>query len=58
MTMDWQPIETVPDDEYVLLARDDGCMVVMKGWIARHNEHLSHWMPLPEPPSRENSTKQ
>lgn len=54
---EWQPIETAPDDVYVLLAHIDwlgewrvfsglaGCK--KGGW--KHG-HATHWMPLPAPP--------
>ena len=60
----WQPIETAPNGVAVLIAYDDGDVVLYKAedndcdW--RGSEGLegipgvsfpTHWMPLPEPPT-------
>lgn len=61
--MNWQPIETAPDGESVLLAYKFGlgCAIGHKddGGVWRGHEgtnwgnglaRFTHWMPLPEPP--------
>lgn len=63
--MNWQPIETAPEDEYVLIARDGYPLTVAKNqgrgdWVlAACGSYASdgtpdgeptHWMPLPAKP--------
>lgn len=57
---EWQPIETAPVDTAILLYQRCGpCEVghfntkldaYVSGWDHRRLYHLTHWMPLPEPP--------
>ena|SRR5579872_1661857 len=58
-THQWQPIETAPIDEEVLVFDGDEILIAYKNddgyWIHSYTpstERLlpSHWMPLPEPP--------
>lgn len=56
--MEWRPIETAPEDEFVLVWCPDyngedrhviaiwGCVT---GWWPKYCGP-THWMPLPEPP--------
>lgn len=58
--MDWQPIETAPKDEDILLAHPDGSMMIGRrnragtawddGDFRDHENWPTHWMPLPAPP--------
>lgn len=57
--MDWQPIETVPAEDYdLLVAWDDGMIEMMSGNTARDyikkkvedGGYLTHWMLLPKRP--------
>lgn len=67
MKMEWQPIETAPDDKEPILIFDDGAMAVAirisegpiytdgqtKGIYDDPLEWLpTHWMPLPDPPEK------
>lgn len=55
--MKWQPIETAPEDEFVLVWCPDYngeeehviAMLGPLGWWPRYCGP-THWMPLPEPP--------
>lgn len=63
---EWQPIETAPMHESILVAYDSGRIRLLEGYEndyewrpyagsfppAEHCERLTHWMPLPEPPER------
>lgn len=44
----WQPIDTAPDDETLVIATDFLQFELMKGQDARA-DCCTHWMPLPEP---------
>lgn len=58
----WQPIETVPDDETVIMACGNGAMYMARAPLKRprlvcaeeleggKGWALTHWMPLPKPP--------
>ena len=56
--VDWQPIETAPKDGTpVLLYGAELVHPVVRPWTARQGtwngvrpEHVTHWMPVPEPP--------
>ena len=56
--MNWQPIETAPDEEYdILVVWDDKTIMILDGQSARSymkpmvaGNYLTHWMPLPDPP--------
>lgn len=57
--MEWQPIETAPKDEWVLVWLDaDECHAIAEFSEGRwfddqgimHNHPPSFWMPLPPPP--------
>lgn len=62
MRLEWQPIETAPEGEPVLLWREvpyqgDDWMIATKlgdGWLDDSDEKdqdwFTHWAPLPEPP--------
>lgn len=61
--MEWQPIATAPKDECEFLAWD-GFAVFHAYWYGRHRfaetierhsgrPHVTHWMPLPPPPTGE-----
>jgi hypothetical protein len=55
---EWQPIETAPKDGTVILAWRKHATIPMivrfyyGEWDSDgvHVSHLTHWMPLPEPP--------
>jgi hypothetical protein len=59
----WQPIETAPLDEWVLVyaatAHGLGGFICTArhhsdgGWCVDELRHTTHWMPLPEPPHAE-----
>jgi hypothetical protein len=74
--MNWQPIETAPIDEVVLvihaylgIIQAKKCSTMLESKIEKHTRHpwdspadaedwtwtidLSHWMPLPKPPTEE-----
>ncbi len=58
--MNWQPIETAPKDDSVILVYDGaGMHVAWIGWTENEKPvyfddnvaiRPTHWMPLPEPP--------
>lgn len=57
--MEWQPIETAPKDEWVLVwLRDDECHAIAElsdgRWFddqgIMHDQSPALWMPLPQPP--------
>lgn len=55
--MNWQPIDTAPKDEIVLVWRDGYPMLTAYHeecvWMTigrRHIDPPTHWMPLPAPP--------
>ena len=58
MKSKWQPIETAPKGEQVLVLWLDGRAISSStlcryphGWDWEHSvESPTHWMPLPEPP--------
>jgi hypothetical protein len=62
-TITWQPIETAPLDEWVLVYAApahglDGFICTARyhsdgGWCVDELRHTTHWMPLPEPPHAE-----
>ena len=62
-TPGWQPIGTAPLDAWVLVyaaPRDglDGFICTARyhsdgGWCVDELRHVTHWMPLPEPPHAE-----
>lgn len=64
-TVNWQPIDTAPKDECILLfgAKKTGIVVGMKhsleGWVIdtpsiwTRMYPPTHWAPLPEPPQKE-----
>lgn len=59
---EWQPIETAPNDEGILVAYDSGiislvdaddndfCWRPYDGIRTPGREAPTHWMPLPDPP--------
>lgn len=56
---EWQPIETAPKVQYVLLGFEhhpsrqgfwDGGAWVVTGYVTETPPHPTHWMPLPAPP--------
>ena len=61
--MNWQPIETAPKDAFILVVADGAQVVAyydigMEGYRARmlpseygRLQYITHWMPLPPPPS-------
>lgn len=61
----WQPIETAPDREYILILVDgqitgvgstylgDWWASMPNGEVCELNEPPTHWMPLPAPPETE-----
>lgn len=50
----WQPIDTAPQNEKVLLACDGGIVIGMWRHYRIHNApKFTHWMPLPTPPKEE-----
>ena len=59
----WQPIETAPLDQWVLVYAApahglDGFICTARhhsdgGWCVDELRHTTHWMPLPEPPHAE-----
>jgi hypothetical protein len=64
MKLEWQPIETAPKDGRRVIIAIEGCpraqisewdvaawVTIMAGrdWIGHK---VTHWMPLPEPPSK------
>ena len=61
----WQPIETAPKDGTKVLAYDGFDCVVMHWNFASGDwytesiccEEFTHWMPLPDPPTPEGSTR-
>lgn len=65
--MEWQPIETAPEEKYIDVwisipnSNNGGRRITdvcktkahSKGWVGLEGfyiEHLTHWMPLPNPP--------
>lgn len=61
----WQPIETAPKDgQHILIAMPSGTIVsavwYAGGWEVDHTgsdeQHATHWMPLPEPPTEPDSS--
>jgi hypothetical protein len=59
--MNWQPIETIPRDETLVLLHSEGhicighyweeydaCYAIIHGAAPLY--YATHWMPLPEPP--------
>ena len=54
--MEWQPIETVPKRDRVLVWRDDQDKVEIKltmdfyHWLGHSELAYTHWMPLPNKP--------
>jgi hypothetical protein len=59
---EWQPIETAPEDVRVIAVTDSGVVgeATYDGveWFwaddldRDHAQHMTHWMPLPDPPVR------
>lgn len=58
--MEWQPIETAPEEQRVLgFVREGEAEIVIywgegEGWSLEstgETVEITHWMPLPEPPS-------
>lgn len=55
----WQPIETAPHGEYVLLFEprvprktiDTPARMIVERWPTHYPRKASHWMPLPAPPA-------
>lgn len=63
---DWQPIEAAPTDGTVVLvfaAERDGLAAFQctaayhedAGWCVDELREVTHWMPLPPPPQKDNS---
>jgi hypothetical protein len=64
--MTWQPIETAPKDEWILVTEETGSRIDQVRWVPvpngegynwvtldsrwQPNAALKYWMPLPEPP--------
>ena len=57
---EWQPIDTAPEntdvlvweaygEQFVVAQQEDGCWVAV--WSGEPIGDVTHWMPLPEPPS-------
>lgn len=65
MGSNWQPTETAPDNEFVLISDELGDMYVAHSqfgywytwidWIHPDLEikNVTHWMPLPEAPTQQ-----
>lgn len=57
MEGEWQPIETAPKGEVVLVYSSHGVDIahfglLYEGWLDENYEDIdpTHWMPLPPPP--------
>lgn len=47
----WQPIETAPTTQRVLMFSKDGMFIGCWGQFSKYNHPgFTHWMPLPAPP--------
>lgn len=63
--LEWQPIETAPDREYILILVEgqitgvgstylgDWWASMPNGEVCELNEPPTHWMPLPQPPEEQ-----
>ena len=63
--MEWQPIETAPKGAAIVYDTDRGVItdaylhdndgVASYGYYSNTAYNVTHWMPIPDPPSEENT---